>query len=76
MRKTKKCVLNLGGDSSIAKAVLLERFLGNTDITVQHLRIAYLQDRKKLEQDIERQIRSYNDKKRDGETMINTIFLG
>ena len=64
------------GDSSIAKAVLLERFLGNTDVTVQHLRVACLQDRKKLEQDIERQIRSYNDKKRDGEMMINTMFLG
>ena len=64
------------GDSSIAKAVLLERFLGNTDVTVQHLRVACLQDRKKLEQDIERKIRSYNDKKRDGEMMINTMFLG
>lgn len=63
-------------DSSIAKAVLLERFLGNTDVTVQHLRVAYLQDKKKLEQDIERQIRSYNDKKRDGEMRINTMFLG
>ena len=62
-------------DSSIAKAVLLERFLGNTDVTVQHLRDAYLQDKKKLEQDIELRIRSYNNKKRDGEMMINTMFL-
>lgn len=76
IEKDKKVRPESWGDSSIAKAVLLERFLGNTDITVQHLRIAYLQDRKKLEQDIERQIRSYNDKKRDGETMINTMFLG
>lgn len=76
IEKDKKVRPESWGDSSIAKAVLLERFLGNTDVTVQYLRIAYLQDRKKLEQDIERQIRSYNDKKRDGEMMINTMFLG